>query len=280
MTTGLATTRVRRLLLVLPPIALAALTASSDALAYRPFDGTDADVADHGEFELELAPLGYLYDAKGPSLQLPTVVFNYGIAEGVELVVDARHQLALGTPHVIGGMSLDRDRITDTDFLAKLLLRKGTLQEHTGVSIATEVGPLLPELGGSHGFGVSDDVIVSMRWHDVTAHLNTQPMFDREHRAALLETLILEGPFRWRVRPVSELAVESEWYGPTTASALGGAIARVSDALDLDVAARALETDGHAGYEVRAGFTLGIPIFEPEAEKESPAGRTPEGEKP
>jgi hypothetical protein len=277
MTTGRATlraTRWRRL-----PAAIL-LIASTDASAYRPFDGTDADVAAHGEFELELAPIGYLYDTDGPSLLLPQVVFNYGVMEGVELVIDARHQLALGTPHVIAGMSLDRERILDTDFLAKVILRKGTLQEHTGASVAMEVGPLLPELGGSHGVGVSDDVIVSMRWHNVTAHLNTQPMFDREHRAALFESLILEGPFRWKVRPVSELALQSEWYGSTTLSALGGAIARVTDSLDLDVGARALETDGHAGYEVRAGFTLGIALFEPKEEAETPAGHTPEGEKP
>ena len=257
-----------------------AVTASTDAHAYRPFDGTDADVASHGEFELELAPLGYLYDTDGPALLLPQVVFNYGVVEGVELVIDARHQLALGTPHLVSGMRLDRERILDTDALVKVILRKGTLQEAGGVSVAMEVGPLLPELGGSHGIGVSDDLIASMRWHDVTAHLNTQPMFDREHRVALFESLILEGPFRWKVRPVSELALQSQWYGVTTLSALGGAIARVTDALDLDLAARYLETDGHPGYEVRAGFTLGIAVFEPEAVKETPAGRTPEGEKP
>ena len=259
-----------------------ALAFSADALAYRPFDGTDADVAAHGEFELELAPLGYLYDAEGPSLLLPQVVFNYGIMERVELVIDLRHQLALGTPHVIDGKRLDRSRLLDTDALVKVVLRKGTLQEMSGVSMAMEVGPLLPELGGGGGLGVgvSDDLIASMRWHDVTAHLNTQPMFDREHRAALFESLILEGPFRWKVRPVSELAFQSEWYGATTLSALGGAIARVTEGLDLDVAGRVLETDGRAGYEARAGFTLGIPLLESEAEAKTPAGKAPEGEKP
>jgi hypothetical protein len=269
-----------------------ALARSSDALAYRPFDGTDADVAAHGEFELELAPVGYLYDTDGPSLLLPQVVFNYGVMDRVELVIDARHQLALGTPHLVDGVRLDRSRILDTDALVKIVLRKGSLQasDHepgepapSGISVAMELGPLLPELGGSASaasFGASDDLIASMRWHDVAAHLNTQPMFDRQHRAALFESVILEGPFRWKVRPVSELAFQSEWYGPTTLSALGGAIARVTEGLDLDLAGRALETDGHAGYEVRAGFTWAIAVHEPESERQKPGGKTPEGEKP
>ncbi len=41
-------------------LALLIVFASNDARAYRPFDGTDADVAAKGELELEIGPLGYL----------------------------------------------------------------------------------------------------------------------------------------------------------------------------------------------------------------------------
>jgi hypothetical protein len=37
-------------------VALVLAALSGSALAYRPFDSTDADVARPGEFELELGP--------------------------------------------------------------------------------------------------------------------------------------------------------------------------------------------------------------------------------
>ena len=39
-------------------LVLCLLTLSEPALALRPYDSTDADVAKQGEFELELGPVG------------------------------------------------------------------------------------------------------------------------------------------------------------------------------------------------------------------------------
>jgi hypothetical protein len=47
---------------------------SSPALAYRPFDGTDAAVAAPGEIEIELQPAGRLRDETGTSLIAPATV--------------------------------------------------------------------------------------------------------------------------------------------------------------------------------------------------------------
>ena len=42
-------------------IGIAVLFAASPAAAYRPFDGTDAAVADVGEVEIEFQPVGAMH---------------------------------------------------------------------------------------------------------------------------------------------------------------------------------------------------------------------------
>ena len=66
------------------------------ALAYRPFDGTDADVAERGEFELELGPLGYFRLGGTNFLIVPGAVLNYGILPRTELVLQGFNYLQIG----------------------------------------------------------------------------------------------------------------------------------------------------------------------------------------
>jgi hypothetical protein len=63
---------------------------SAPALAYRPFDGTDAAVAAPDEVEIELQPAGRLRDETGTSLIAPATVFNYGFSEGWEAVLEGQ----------------------------------------------------------------------------------------------------------------------------------------------------------------------------------------------
>ena len=64
--------------------------APSRAEAYRPFDGTDADVTGTKVFELELRPLNDCRQGAENSLIAPALVLNLGIFERTELVVDAK----------------------------------------------------------------------------------------------------------------------------------------------------------------------------------------------
>jgi hypothetical protein len=64
----------RNAALVLSPIL--AVAWSGDALAYRPFDGTDAAIAEPGQIEIELGPAQYLQEGSERTLVAPTVVFN------------------------------------------------------------------------------------------------------------------------------------------------------------------------------------------------------------
>jgi hypothetical protein len=61
--------------------SLCILSSSSEVLAYRPFQGTDAAVADFGELETEFGPAEPM--RAGPQRLLTTAetVFNLGIAE-------------------------------------------------------------------------------------------------------------------------------------------------------------------------------------------------------
>jgi hypothetical protein len=236
------------------------------AYAYRPFDSTDADVAELGEFELELAPLGYVYEPSnyGPSgqtLSLSYAVANFGFARGWELVVQGRGLLTVGK----GAMG-PRFAISDSGVFAKHVFKEGTLQGKTGISFAIEMGFLFPQVNGDNvGFAV--DHIVSYRWKYVTTHFNFQISKTPNDKLDLFAGVILEGPHTWRVRPVAELAYENQYESQSSASILAGFIVRVRDELSLDLAGRVARIDvgkgGQPGAEVRAGLTLTFDTHKP-----------------
>src|SRR5215472_13881767 len=125
----------------------AALTSwSGEADAYRPFDGTDAAVAETGEIEIELGPVEYLRAGAERTLLAPDVRINYGFIQGWEAALEGNltHGLTTGTP----GMSL-----VESQALLKGVLREGSLQEKPGPSIATEFGALLPGINDQHEMG-------------------------------------------------------------------------------------------------------------------------------
>ena len=66
-------------------IALLLSAGPPAALAYRPFDSTDAAVADPGIIEVELGPVAYTHMRHGSVTELPVVTVNAGVADGWEL---------------------------------------------------------------------------------------------------------------------------------------------------------------------------------------------------
>lgn len=239
-------------------VAVAVVLGAADAAAYRPFDGTDADVAEEGEFELELGPVHYLREARQSYLITPATVLNYGVARNVELVCD--FQNVVGLERVPGQA---RDRLVDTDVLVKWVMRRGVLQQAGGPSVAVEAGPLLPELGGEHPVGAQANFIGSYRWSFATVHLNGEGFYSRRHEPGAFGSLIVEGPDEWSVRPVTELAIEDERRAHVTYSGLVGAIWSVRESLAIDAAFRAASLEGHPAREVRLGFTWAWPVGEP-----------------
>ncbi len=228
---------------------LATWVAATPARAYRPFDETDADVAETGDFELELGPVGYTDDASGGSYT-PGFILNYGLVHRVELVFDAHHAV------LYGGLDPEaRRRALDTSMNAKVVVRQGCLQGQSGLSVAVEAGPLLPTLPAAGGVGLGVATIASQRWPAGTIHLNVEGDLTREHTFAFIGGAILEGPISWTVRPVAESYVARAEDAPTVVSGLGGAIWRATAHLDLDAAFRVARQGDENVYEVRAGLT-------------------------
>src|SRR5262249_42891109 len=76
-------------------LALVLLAYASSALAYRPFDSTDADVAHAGEAEIELGPVQLLKEGSKRFVHVPAVIANVGFSHDRELVLEGKHQVAL-----------------------------------------------------------------------------------------------------------------------------------------------------------------------------------------
>jgi hypothetical protein len=237
-------------------VVAGALGATRTASAFRPFDGTDGDVAETGHFELELGPAHYYRAGSNTSLIEPAAVLNLGILPRFELVCDFKDFVE---EEHFGDSS--RASIRGTDLLLKWVAREGELQGKTGLSVAFEGGVLTPEFGGTSGFGAQLDGIASKHWRALTLHFNEQAALTRDQRLDLFSGLILEGPREWPVRPVSEVYLERTATGPVTRSALLGMIWAAAPSLELDTGLRAARENQQAVFEFRLGFTWSIEVW-------------------
>jgi hypothetical protein len=246
-------------------IVLALITATSAAQAYRPFDGTDADVAALGDFELELGPVHWYSQGDSHYLLAPATVLNLGFLPRWELVVDFQNYVGIDQPP-----GEARDRLLDTDILVKTVLVEGSLQDKgSGPSVAAEFGPLVPNVNGEESFGASLDVITSQHWSWITVHLNSWLELSRgDLRPDWFEGAIIEGNTEATVRPVSEWYVSYDFgSSQTTVSGLVGAIWRAGDPIDFDFGLREASVAGTRATEVRLGFTWTLGVWEPGVEK-------------
>jgi hypothetical protein len=230
--------------------AVALCVVARPAAAYRPFDGTDAAVADLNQVEIELQPAGRLQTGPQSTLVAPAVVYNYGFAERWEMVLQTEVDSPPGSASSFAASGA---------FL-KYVIQPGVLQGQNGISIATEFGPLLPGINNDPGVGFSWAGIVSQRWDWGTAHFNVEANLTREQQGEAFLGVILEGPSTWKVRPVLEVFYDKVWMETETRSALVGAIWQVRDDLSFDAAFRYALVNGHAVNEIRAGLTFAFKV--------------------
>jgi hypothetical protein len=239
-------------------LTLTLLAAPPRAWAYRPFTGTDADVAELHDIELEIGPVGYLRQGgqgERETIAAPSLIANWGFARDLELVLEGRQFIPLapapGEPRV---------QIVETQLDVKWLVREGSLQEKTGPSVATEWTILLPETG-QRRLGAELAAIASLRRPALTLHANGNVACTRERTLGLFGGLIAEGPGAWPVRPVAEVFVDRESASETEWSGLAGAIwpFPASPSLSFDAAARLswlrVAGAGIRTFELRAGLT-------------------------
>src|SRR6266851_9063004 len=112
--------------------SLCLLASVIPAAAYRPFDGTDAAVADPGKVEVELQPAGRLHDESGTTLVAPATRLNFGLTQGWEAVLEGQLLTPLSEP----GPSIE----SGAGMFLKGVLKPGSLQDKPGISVATEFG--------------------------------------------------------------------------------------------------------------------------------------------
>ncbi len=234
-------------------LSVVACLLAQPAYAYRPFNSTDAAVAARGEMEIECGPFGYVVDADGHFLVVPSAILNFGIADGWELVIEGRHFLLVQP--VSDGR---RNTLRDTALSLKGVLRQGTLQEGRGPSVGLEVGLLLPGVGTDPGIGASVTGIVSQRWSAMTVHVNGALLITHDHSLGAFAGAIVEGRSRWMIRPVAELTVEQD--AGRAMSGLIGAIWQVRHNLSVDAGWRVAHSEGADVREFRAGFTWAFPL--------------------
>jgi hypothetical protein len=229
------------------------LSVPHPADAYRPFVGTDAAVAERGKAEIEFGPAQFLRESRQRTLFEPSAVFNYGFAPDWEFVAEGQAIHALsGTP---SGTAFGDDAMS-----VKRMLRRGSLQDEPGPSIATEFGLLLPGIREDRGTGATLSGILSQQWEWATVHVNTAVTLTRQQHADLFAGCIVEGPHDWTVRPVVEIFGEHEFGGSAVRSALIGAIWQTADDLAFDIAVRGARDGQHDVAEIRAGVTFAFAV--------------------
>lgn len=245
-------TRARvRPILALSVFASAALWSSS-AFALRPFNGTDAAVAEPNMFELEL---GAIRSRPGPDRFIsPAFTLNYGIAENTELVFDGRIDRVPDeskfNPHRTG--------FEDAALSLKHVWHEGELQGKSGPSFATECGVLLPGVHADHGAGATCAGIVSKYVGPAVLHLNASYTHERDKANARYLGLIAEGPEDWTVRPVAEVGAARNSSRAHSQSKMLGAIWQVGKELAADIGVRRETGSEGKLSELRFGLTWGV----------------------
>ena len=235
-------------------LVVAGVLFTTSAHAYRPFDGTDADVAENGHIELEIGPLGYLRAQHDSALVLGNGVFNFGFVPRWELVIAGKGVYGLDTPAP--------PRFQDGSVLLKHTLREGTLQGETGISLAVEFGVLFPTSDQPiNDAGLHLAFIASYAWRALVLHVNTWIERGSDGQPDVFLGAILEGHQSARIRPVAELFVDRHG-GDVQPSALIGTILTVNNHLSFDAATRLAYTSGAPIFEARAGLTWTIVAFE------------------
>ena len=219
---------------------------STNALAYRPFDSTDPAVADLDELEVEVSPVSFRHAESSEGWISPQVRLNYGFAESWEVVLEGQAEHAQGVRSVLVGNALS----------LKTILREGSLQDVTGLSLATEMSVLLPGLREESGVGASWVGIAGQRWSWGAVHVNIAASPSRDNRGAVFVGTIVEGPIAWNVRPVAELVYEREFGLNEELAILAGIIWQAKDNLSFDFAVRQAQVNASPETEIRAGLTF------------------------
>jgi hypothetical protein len=225
--------------------------AARPAHAFRPFDGTDARVAEPHLFELELGPVSYARMGNDRSLIAPQVTLNYGTGSGFEFSLEGQ-----GVMLMHPAPESDAPRLEDAGIGLKKVLRPGVLQKQKGPSIAAAASVDLPSRGQSHAaFGAGLTVSQPLPSLGTMLHLSAELSRTQEQQSERFVGVILEAPEDWPVRPVGELSWAHVGDEVGVRGLLLGLIWQTRQGLAVDAAIKTLDAGGEDGLELRSGLT-------------------------
>jgi hypothetical protein len=226
---------------------LCGLLCTFPAWAYRPYDATDADVADDDEVELEIGWRNSQFaDVEEHAVRATA---NFGIAQGREVVLEGEWQ------HFETTFGETESSVSDLGLFLKQVHRRGSLQGGQGLSIASECGVLIPTSSEESGPGGECLLIASHSTAALSMHVNAAIAFETDHHWEQSFGLIVEGPASWRLRPGFELLHEDAEGDGAEMSVLAGVVWSASKRVALDMAfRRGLEPSGEPD-EWRMGMT-------------------------
>ena len=230
------------------------------ARALRPFDGTDATVAEPHLFEIEMSPLTYTREGGDRRLFAPQITLNWGTGVGFELVLEARNVLVMSSDSA--GVS---PKLEEPGLNAKKVIRAGVLQHEPGPSIATEESFLLPFRGVNH-LGASASLVVSQPLPTARTMLHFNAVVARTQGLEWEEfgSVICVGPNDWPIRPAGEVSLERTGAERVTRGYLGGIIWQTRQGLTMDLALKRLDAPAAHGLEIRSGFTWHMQFHPPD----------------
>ena len=220
------------------------LLSVPSAWAYRPYDSTDADVADDSEVEIEAGWREATFESDDE--RAAAAVFSFGMGHDREIVLEGEWQHSdSNTDSSLG----------DVGLFLKQIHRRGSLQGEPGMSVASECGVLIPTRSADSGPGGQCALIASKSNSVLSLHLNASIAFETDHHCSNSLGLILEGPATWRVRPGLELLREDTAGERAELSMLIGAVWSSTEGLAFDLAYRhGLEPSGEP-REWRVGMS-------------------------
>jgi hypothetical protein len=223
-------------------IATIALLTGDLAWAYRPYDSTDADVA---EIELELGWQEADFDAQ--SADGIRAVFSRGIGEDREIVIE-------GGWLRMRSSGDNRASFEGAGAFVKQVHRRGSLQGASGWSLASECGALIPTRGEDAGAGGECSLVASHYVSVLAIHLNAGLAYETDHRWSRFAGLIIEAAGRRRFKPGIEVTHEQS-EGSSEFSALAAMSWSVTNACAFDIAHRWRLQPSSDSREWRMGLT-------------------------
>jgi hypothetical protein len=226
------------------------LLAAEPAWCYRPYDSTDADVASDGEIEVEFGfTLSRMAEADVRGWGL---VLNHGLGGDRELVVEGAR-----TRTEVSDFPAQTS-FSDVALSLKQVVRRGTLQEQSGASVAVECGTLIPVAPDENNLGGECALIASQAMSMMSLHLSAAVSYGAGRTWRRSVGLIVEGTDDRVIRPGLEILNDRAEGEPSEWSALMGLTWRASNRFAADLAYRHSIGSTDELNEWRLGFTWSI----------------------